>query len=161
MSRIPTIVVAAFLAILALPRPAAADVTAFLGFSPTPEARSTRGFAIGVNFLIVGVEFEYANTREKDDPTSLAPGLMTSMFNGVISTPTSGIQLYGTLGGGAYRERFGDLSETNFGTNIGGGVKLTLAGPFRLRVDYRVFNLRGGAVHKTPQRFYAGLNLRF
>jgi hypothetical protein len=161
MNRIPTIVVAAFFAILAVAAPAAADVTAFLGFSPTPETRSTRGFAIGVNFLVVGVEFEYANTRERDDRAPLAPGLVTTMFNGVISTPTSGIQLYGTIGGGAYRERLGDLTETSFGTNIGGGAKLTLAGPFRLRIDYRIFNLRGGAVHKTPQRFYAGLNLRF
>jgi hypothetical protein len=161
MNRIPTIVVAALFAILAVAAPAAADVTAFLGFSPTPETRSTRGFAIGVNFLVVGVEFEYANTRERDDRAPLAPGLVTTMFNGVISTPTSGIQLYGTIGGGAYRERLGDLTETSFGTNIGGGAKLTLAGPFRLRIDYRIFNLRGGAVHKTPQRFYAGLNLRF
>jgi hypothetical protein len=161
MRRIAPIVAIALLAIAAHPRPAAADVTAFLGFSPTPESRSTRGFAFGMNFLVVGVEFEYANTREKDDLTAIAPGLVTTMFNGLISTPTSGIQLYGTLGGGVYRERLGDLTETSFGTNFGGGAKLTLAGPFRLRLDYRVFNLRGGARNKTPQRFYAGLNVRF
>ncbi len=78
-----------------------------------------------------------------------------------MSTPTTGFQFYGTIGGGFYRERLGDETETSFGTNFGGGAKVTLAGPFRLRVDYRVFNLRGGAVHKTPQRFYAGINLRF
>jgi hypothetical protein len=159
MKRTATIVALVLLGIGAHPAPAAADVTAFLGFSPTPETRSTRGFALGMNFLIVGVEFEYANTKEKVDP--LAPGLVTSMFNGIVSTPTTGIQFYGTLGGGIYRERFGDETETSFGTNIGGGAKLTLAGPLRLRIDYRVFNLRGSAVHKTPQRFYAGLNLRF
>jgi hypothetical protein len=159
MHRIAAVVSIVLLGVLARPAPAAADVTAFLGFSPTPETRPTRGFAFGMNFLIVGVEFEYANTKEKEDP--LAPGLVTSMFNGIVSTPTTGIQFYGTLGGGIYRERFGDETETSFGTNIGGGAKLTLAGPLRLRIDYRVFNLRGGAVHKTPQRFYAGLNLRF
>ena len=147
------------LGILVRPAPAAADVTAFLGFSPTPETRTTRGFAVGMNFLIVGVEFEYANTREKE--AERVPGLATSMFNGIVSTPTTGIQFYGTIGGGFYRERLGDESETSFGTNIGGGAKVTLAGPFRLRVDYRVFNLRGGAAHKTPHRFYAGINLRF
>jgi hypothetical protein len=83
------------------------------------------------------------------------------MFNGLLSTPTTGFQLYGTIGGGVYRERFGELTETSFGTNFGGGAKVTLVGPLRLRVDYRVFNLRGGAVHKTPQRFYVGANLRF
>ncbi|HYN06834.1 MAG TPA: hypothetical protein VES67_05555 [Vicinamibacterales bacterium] len=159
MNRIATVVLIVLLGILAHPTPAAADVTAFLGFNLTPEVRSTRGFAIGMNFLIVGVEFEYANTKEKEDP--LAPGLVTSMFNGIVSTPTTGIQFYGTLGGGFYRERFGEDTETSFGTNIGGGAKVTLAGPLRLRIDYRVFNLRGGALHKTPQRFYVGLNLRF
>ena len=147
------------LGLLVCPAPAAADVTAFLGFSPTPETRATRGFAVGMNFLVVGVEFEYANTRQKE--TEGVPGLVTSSFNGLVSTPTTGFQLYGTIGGGFYRERLGDETETSFGTNFGGGAKVTLAGPFRLRVDYRVFNLRGGAVHKTPQRFYAGINLRF
>jgi hypothetical protein len=112
-----------------------------------------------MNFLIIGVEFEYSNTRQKEDAG--VPGLATSMFNGIVSTPTTGIQFYGTAGGGFYRERFGDDTETSFGTNIGGGAKITLAGPLRLRIDYRVFSLRGGAQHKTPQRFYAGLNLRF
>jgi opacity protein-like surface antigen len=146
------------LALLAVPTPAAADITAFLGFS-TPESRAARGFAVGMNFLLVGVEFEYSNTRQKEDEG--VPGLATSMFNGIVSTPTTGIQFYGTIGGGFYRERLDDETETSFGTNIGGGAKITLAGPLRLRIDYRVFNLRGGAQHKTPQRFYAGLNLRF
>ena len=33
--------------------------------------------------------------------------------------------------------------ETNVGINVGGGVKMTLAGPLRLRLDYRVFTLKG------------------
>ena len=159
MPRSPAALAIALLGLLVCPAPAAADVTAFLGFSPTPETRATRGFAVGMNFLVVGVEFEYANTRQKE--AEGVPGLVTSMFNGLVSTPTTGFQFYGTIGGGFYRERLGDETETSFGTNFGGGAKITLAGPFRLRVDYRVFNLRGGAVHKTPQRFYAGINLRF
>jgi hypothetical protein len=48
------------------------------------------------------------------------------------------------------------------GINVGGGVKMNLAGPLRLRLDYRVFTLRGSDVrHSKPQRFYAGLNLKF
>ena len=38
---------------------------------------------------------------------------------------------------------------------------MTLAGPLRLRLDYRVFTLQGTPRHSKPQRFYAGLNLKF
>ena len=47
------------------------------------------------------------------------------------------------------------------GFNTGGGVKVSLAGPIRLRVDYRVFKLGSGALHSPTHRFYAGLNLKF
>jgi opacity protein-like surface antigen len=52
-------------------------------------------------------------------------------------------------------------SETNFGLNVGGGVKVSLVGPLRLRFDYRVFTLKGDARHPRPQRLYAGVNLKF
>jgi hypothetical protein len=142
-----------------LPAPAAADVTAFLGFSPTPETRTTRGFAVAVNVLVVGFEFEFARTAEK--PVETAPALTTSMFNAQVTTPTSAVQIYASAGGGFYRERFGSDAETGFGTNVGGGAKLRLAGPIRLRLDVRLFDLRGGAVHKNPKRFYAGVSVGF
>ena len=47
------------------------------------------------------------------------------------------------------------------GLNVGGGVKVNLAGPLRLRFDYRVFTLQGTPRHAKPQRFYAGVNLKF
>ena len=34
-------------------------------------------------------------------------------------------------------------------------------GPLQVRLDYRIFNLRGGPVESRPQRFYAGLNIPF
>jgi hypothetical protein len=71
------------------------------------------------------------------------------------------MQFYGTMGGGVYHETLSERSETNFGVNVGGGVKISLAGPLRLRVDYRVFTLSGDPLHSKPQRFYAGLNLKF
>jgi hypothetical protein len=71
----------------------------------------------------------------------------------------AGMQFYGTIGGGLYRERLGDLQETSFGTNVGGGVKISLAGPLRLRLDYRIFTLGGDAQHRSVQRIYAGLTL--
>lgn len=146
-------------ALTALPAPAAADITAFWGFSPTPETRRTGGFAAGVNLLVVGFEFEYANTREDD--AKGAPGLRTGMFNAILQTPTSGVQLYLTAGGGLYRERYRDVSETSFGTNVGGGVKVSLLGPVRVRVDFRIFSLRGSPLYGSPKRLYAGVNIPF
>ncbi len=40
-------------------------------------------------------------------------------------------------------------------------MKIKLAGPLRLRLDYRVFLLRGSPLYEKPQRFYAGINLGF
>ena len=140
------------------PSLAHADATAFWGLSPTPTTRSARGFAFGLSLLVVGFELEYANTAE--DKLGTAPGLKTGMINGLIQTPTK-TQLYLTAGGGFFRERRGNDTETSLGTNIGGGLKMAPAGPIRLRVDYRVFNLRGAPLYQTPQRFYAGINLTF
>jgi hypothetical protein len=149
------------LTLLLCPSTAAADITAFLGINPTPVNRVVRGASVGMGLLIVGFEFEYAHTGE--DLLESAPSLHTFMFNGLVQTPfpIAGLQFYGTVGGGVYRERLDELSETNLGTNIGGGVKMSLVGPLRLRLDYRVFALRGSPLHSNPQRFYAGLNLKF
>lgn len=149
------------IAILLLPATASADITAFLGANATPTNRLTRGAALGVGLVIVGFEFEYATTNE--DLPELAPSLRTFMFNGLLQTPIpiAGMQFYGTAGGGVYRERLATQAETHVGLNVGGGVKLSLIGPLRLRLDYRVFTLRGDPLHPRPQRFYAGLNLGF
>ena len=107
---------------------------------------------------MIGFEFEYAGVVEK--PANGAPALRTAMLNGLVQTPTK-TQLYLTAGGGFYRERLANESETSVATNIGGGVKLSLAGPIRLRIDYRVFSLRGSPLYSNPQRVYAGLNIAF
>ena len=147
---------------LYLPATASADVTAFFGVNPTPSNRVLTGFSGGVGLLVVAFEFEFANTVQ--DLDQLAPGLKTYMVNGLLQTPIpiGGMQFYATAGGGVFRETLDQLTETNVGMNIGGGVKMNLAGPLRLRLDYRVFTLRGDEVrHSRPQRFYAGLNLKF
>jgi opacity protein-like surface antigen len=148
------------LLLLLCPSPAAADLTAFLGVNPTPERRPVAGLAAGAGLVFVGFEVEYASTSEDD--VLGAPGLRTFMVNGLLQTlPLGGLQFYATAGGGIYRETLRDQSETSFGINVGGGVKMTLLGPLRLRLDYRVFTLRGDARHSSPHRFYAGLNLKF
>jgi opacity protein-like surface antigen len=149
------------MAILLVPATAWADATAFLGTNRTPSNRTVKGLAAGVGLLIVGFEFEYANTTE--DAIKGAPQLRTFMFNGLAQTPfpIARLQFYATAGGGVFRETLDSESETNVGINVGGGIKMSLAGPLRLRLDYRVFTLRGSALYPRPQRFYAGLNLKF
>ena len=141
--------------------PAFADATAFIGTTSTPANRTAKGFALGVGLLVVGFEFEYATTSE--EPDEAAPGLRTGMGNLLLQTPFAvfGLQPYFTTGGGVYRETLGTASETHFGINSGGGVKISLLGPVRARVDYRVFHLRGEPLHDTVHRVYAGVNLRF
>ncbi len=157
----PALLAGVCVAVLLTPATASADFTAFLGTNPTPVNRMTTGLGIGIGLIIVGFEFEYGSTRE--DLDDFAPSLRTFMFNGLLQTPVpiAGMQFYGTAGGGVYRETLNEDSETNLGINVGGGVKVSLAGPLRLRLDYRVFTLQGDARHKNPQRFYAGLNLKF
>jgi hypothetical protein len=147
--------------LLLFPSVASADITAFLGSNPTPTARLVKGASVGVGLVIVGFEFEYAHTNE--DREQAAPGLWTYMFNGLLQTPfpIAGMQFYGTAGGGVFHESLNALSETNVGINVGGGIKLSLAGPLRLRFDYRVFTLQGSPRYSKPQRFYAGVNLKF
>ena len=162
MQRLPRFFRAfSLVALLLVPATAWADATAFIGTNRTPSNRMVKGLAIGVGLVIVGFEFEYANTNE--DALKAAPRLRTFMFNGLLQTPfpIAGLQFYGTAGGGIFRETLNSESETNVGVNVGGGVKMTLAGPLRLRLDYRVATLRGSALYPRPQRFYAGLNLKF
>jgi len=171
--------------------PARADITAFIGTAHVTRApdvevdrvaekefRTTKGFAFGFGLVIVGFEFEYSNTSGVDGCTAkvgvpglCAPSLTTGMANALLQTPHGllPVQVYGTVGAGLYREHW-DLSEAiarsdendyGAGTNIGGGVKIDLLGPLRLRIDYRVFKLANGAYNTTPQRFYAGANLSF
>jgi len=148
-------------ALLAAGSPAFADATVFLGTASAPTNRTTRGFALGAGMLIFGFEFEYSDTVE--DLVEGAPSLRTGMGNVYVQTPVPllGLQPYLTTGGGVYRERLGTSTETNFGINTGGGVKISLVGPVRARIDYRVFTLRGSPLEGTVQRFYAGLNVKF
>jgi hypothetical protein len=160
MRRLFTLV-AVTLALLATPQPAAADITAFLGITPTPDNRAVRGIAVGFGLLVIGFEFEYSSAVE--DEVEALPSLQTGSGNLLVQTPieVGGIQLYGTVGGGVYRERLLARQETHFTSNLGGGVKVRLAGPLRLRLDYRLFRLQGSPLHSTYHRVYAGANLGF
>jgi hypothetical protein len=156
-----SIVLLAFMFVGLTARDAFADITAFIGVTPTPQNHVVRGFALGFGLLVVGFEFEYANAIE--DSAELLPSLQTGSGNIYVQTPVeiSGIRIYGTTGGGYYRERLSTTQETNFCSNIGGGAKIRLAGPLKVRLDYRIFRLNGEPIHQTYHRFYAGANFAF
>jgi hypothetical protein len=160
MRRIRAAGIAALLS-LAAAAPARADATAFIGANTTPANRSVKGISLGTGLLIIGFEGEYAKTTGED--TVAAPSLTTGTGNVLLQTPGAffGFQPYVIAGAGLYRERLGTHQDTSFLTNTGGGVKVTLAGPIRLRVDYRVFKLGSGALYSPAHRIYAGINLKF
>jgi len=137
-----------------------ADITGFIGSNTTPENRRVTGFAVGAGLLVVGFEFEYGSSPE--EPADQAPALNTGMGNVLLQTPTiAGFQPYFTTGGGVYHESLGTHTQTGFGLNTGGGVKISLAGPVRLRLDYRIFTLGDEALESPVQRFYVGINFKF
>lgn len=153
--------VTALVMLAASATPARADITAFLGMSPTPERHTVKGFSGGLSLLVVGFEFEYSHLGE--DTLEALPGLKTYSGNVLLQTPVEikGTQFYATAGAGGYQEYLAASDETNFGLNFGGGIKVRVLGPVRLRLDYRVFRLEGEPLHPTYQRFYAGANLAF
>ena len=163
MRHVRAIAPAALIALGVLtPASAYADATLFLGAATSPANRVAKGVAIGAGLLIVGFEFEYSDTT--DDLTTAAPSLKTGMGNVLLQSPVAfaGIQPYVTVGGGVYHEELGTaVNATGFGMNAGAGLKISLVGPIRLRVDYRVFTLKNGAVTTPAHRVYAGINLKF
>ena len=98
-----------------------------------------------------------------DDVKAAAPALKSFMGNLLVQAPVPlfGFQPYFTTGAGIYRETLGAVHDTGAGTNVGGGVKMSLAGPLRLRVDYRLLKLGSSALNSPAHRIYAGLNLKF
>jgi opacity protein-like surface antigen len=156
------VLVAAIAAWLSAAAPASADITAFVGLSGGPSVRSSWGLAGGIGFVIVGLEFEYADTSESVQDA--APRIRTGALNLLLQTPMAigGVQIYGTAGAGGYHEDLGARSETNATVNLGGGVKINLVGPLRLRVDYRFVRFLGSPLGEgNLHRVYVGGNLKF
>jgi hypothetical protein len=144
------------------PPPFQLDGTVFVGPTMVPTARRSVGFAFGGGGSAVRYEIEYASSVS--DPAKSAPSVHTAMANLLVQSggPIPSVRFYGTAGFGFYGESFENgRGNTDTGTNVGGGAKITLAGPLRLRLDYRGFFFRGTAAHSKPQRLYAGINLGF
>lgn len=141
--------------------PARADLTVFAGLQSAPVLRPSTGLSLGFGLLIVGWEVEIARTSEQADDA--APSISTGTGSVYVQNPVpiSGVQLYALAGAGLYRERL-DVAyqQTDVHIALGGGAKIALAGPLKLRLDYRYFKLRR-ALAPDSQRLYAGLTLAF
>jgi hypothetical protein len=118
-----------------------------------PRPASTWPRAAGA---IVIVSFEVEAAQILEQTADAEPRLTTGMAN-ILAGRRS------TSRGCSSRHRRagltanGSAAETNGAVNLGGGVKIGLAGPLKLRLDYRLFRLRGTRRH----RVYAGATLGF
>ena len=135
----------------ASPRPARADITAFLGVTPTPERHTLkRGFSAGFGLLIVGFEFEYAHDRRRHRRAAAgAQDLLRQRPGADADRSDRARSSMRPAAPDGYRETLGCSQETHVGTNIGGGAKIKLLGPLRVRLDYRDLQAAGLAAAQT------------
>ena len=140
--------------------PARADLTIFAGLQGSPVIRPTTGISLGFGVLLVGWEVEIARVTEEleDGAASISAGTGSIYVQNPV--PISGVQLYAIAGAGLYRERLGVFEQTDVHLALGGGAKIALVGPLKLRLDYRYFRLRD-AIEPDAQRLYAGLTIGF
>lgn len=162
MLSVPRSIWLAALLLIAAAAPARADLTVFAGLQNAPAIRPTTGISVGFGLLIVGWEVEVA--RVSEDRDDAAPGLAIGTGSVYVQNPIpiGGVQFYAIGGAGLYRERLDalDYRQTDVHVAVGGGAKISLAGPLKVRLDYRIFKLRG-AQESNAQRMYAGLALAF
>ena len=161
MFAVPRLRLGLLLSLLLVPGIAAADITAFLGATPSPVNRGLTGAAVGIGLVVVGAEAEV--TRWPTAPASGTAGLTTWSANGLLQTPggLSPVQLYATVGAGLYSETIDRTSRLSTALNTGGGLKVKVAGPIRLRLDYRMFRLQGTPQTAVLHRVYGGASLAF
>ena len=155
--------------LMVCPRSAHADVTAFVGGMTPAGMRQVIGGSAG-RFLSpsVGVELEVARAVWGDTRSRRRVDVFT--VNYLIQTPTRRRrpQLYGSLGFGIYGETTSDgrgSGEVGVGS-MGAGVKVRLAGPLRIRLEYRLFRLGDPVdaspdlmIHRNQQRVSIGVGV--
>ena len=138
------------------------NVAAFAGVAMAPGPHAAIGVAVGVRPRPGPVSLEFEYSRSRSDPPAGVPAIVTFSGNLLVQLPIrpSRFQFYGTFGVGFYVLLLDHhSSEPNDARNFGGGVKITLAGPLKLRMDYREFRLAriGGEYHSNEHRFYVGI----
>jgi hypothetical protein len=139
------------------------NLTAFAGAAMVPDAHAVSGIGVGVRPQPgpVSIEFEYS--RSRSDPTRPVPAIVTLAGNFLVQVPVrqSRFELYGAFGVGFYVLQPDPQSgeDADSAWNFGGGAKVTLAGPLKLRIDYRVFRLAAspGRHHSDLRRLSVGI----
>ena len=148
--------------------PAHADATVFAGAMSAGSTRPMVGFAYGYCPSVIGFEVEVAHTPGSAPNRLVVAG---GNINVVVQSRDRGrgLQVYGIGGLGLYGEESvqGSSGETS-ARSIGGGAKMPLYGPVKLRLDYRTFLVGdapdaspGFVLHKYRQRVSAGLTVAF
>jgi hypothetical protein len=138
------------------------NATVFAGVAMTPDPHGAIGVAVGVRPRLTAVSLEFEYSRSGSDAAERVPAIVTFSVNFLLQFPVqrSRYQFYGTLGVGVYGLlRDNENSEPDGVQNVGGGAKITVAGPLKLRVDYRAFRLAPipGEYHANEHRVYAGV----
>jgi hypothetical protein len=138
------------------------SATAFVGTAMTPDPHVAAGVAVGVRPRPTPLSLEFEYSRSGSDPAESVPAIVTLSGNLLLQWPVqpSRYQFYGTVGVGLYVLSLdGQSSEANDVWNIGGGAKIRLAGPLKLRGEYRAFRLAPivGEYHSNEHRLYVGI----
>jgi hypothetical protein len=141
------------------------NITTFAGMAVTSGPHPASGVAVGLKPQPGPVSLEFEYSRSRGDTVSGPPAIATLAGNILVQRQRSRFQYYGTFGVGLYaplpdlsRRRGGGVhqtSEPDSARNIGGGAKVTLVGPLKLRMDYRAFFLAGR--ESNQHRFYVGI----
>lgn len=143
-------------------REARINATAFAGAAMTPDPHVAIGIAVGLRPRPTPVSLEFEYSRSGSDPAEGVPAIVTFSGNVLLQFPVqaSRYQFYGTFGVGVYGLSLDSKSSEPDGVwNFGGGAKITIAGPLKLRVDYRAFRLAPipREYHSNEHRLYLGI----
>ena len=115
-----------------------------------PSGKATYGVAAGATAGILGIEFEFAHTPTFFSENSDSGNVLTLTGNLLVGAPIGPIRPYAVGGLGLIRQRrevsFGgilnNVTDHEFGYNIGGGMEVTLVPHVGLRGDVRYFHVR-------------------
>ena len=138
------------------------NATAFAGAAMTPDPHVAIGIAVGVRPRPTPVSLEFEYSRSGGDPAEGVPAIGTFSGNLLLQfpVPSSRYRFYGYFGVGVYSLSLDSrVSEPEGFWNVGGGAKITIAGPLKLRLDYRAFRLApiSGEYHSNPHRLSLGI----
>jgi hypothetical protein len=145
--------------------PAHADATVLVGLATPSAPHPTIAVSWGVARRMVGFEIEYASATRT---TGTTPSVGTIGVNLLVQLPeaVNGIRWYATGGLGIHAQSWNGGGTYGSSRSIGGGAKVPLAGPLKVRLDYRFFFFSAEEHERPPLYFHShrisgGLTLEF